>query len=91
MGTPCERMQLAKLTAVCSACRIWAAVKRLLDLDELEEFEPQAAITVEAAIAAAASGRSEGVLNMMEVVSGCRSHECNTPAPTGSGERGRGV
>jgi hypothetical protein len=57
-------MQVAKLTATWSACRIWAAVKRLLELDELDEFVPQAAITVEATIAAVASERREGVLDM---------------------------
>jgi hypothetical protein len=39
---------------------------------------PQAAITVEAAIAATANRKREGVLNMTEVVSDCRSHQCNT-------------
>jgi hypothetical protein len=51
-------MQSAKLTASCSACRIWAAVKWLPELDafdELGEFEPppqpasKAAATVVAA------------------------------------------
>jgi hypothetical protein len=36
-------------------------------LDELGEFEPQAANTVAAAIAAAAAGRLEVVLNMTQV------------------------
>jgi hypothetical protein len=52
-------------------------------LDELGEFEPQAAITVAAAIAAAAAGRLEVVLNMRQVVSDWGSHECNTSALTG--------
>jgi hypothetical protein len=59
-------MQLATLTATCSSCRTWAAVNWLGELDELGEFEPQAAIIVAAAIAAAAMGRGEGVLNMTQ-------------------------
>ena len=51
-------------------------------LDELGEFEPQAAITV-AAIVAAAAGRLEVVLNMRQVVSDWGSHECNTSALAG--------
>ncbi|MGH2887862.1 MAG: hypothetical protein ACRDPA_35055 [Solirubrobacteraceae bacterium] len=34
------------------------------EFDEVDELEPQAAITAAAAIAVAASGRCEGVLNM---------------------------
>ena len=83
LGTPCERMQSANLTASCCACWIWAWVGWPPELDELDELEPQAAITVAAAIAAAAIGRLEVVLNMTQVVAGCRSHECNTPALTG--------
>jgi hypothetical protein len=52
---------------------------------------PQAAITAAAAIAAVASGRRDGVLNMTEVVSDCRSHECNTPARRSRGRSARGV
>ena len=83
LGTPCERTQPAKLTA---SCRAWAYVRwppELDELDELGEFEPQAAIIAAAAIAAAATGRVEVVLNMTQVVSGRGSHECNTPALTG--------
>lgn len=64
MDIPCERMQSAKVTASCSACRVWAPVSWLPVLDELAEFVPQAAITVAAAIAAVASARREGVLNI---------------------------
>ena len=74
LGTPCERMQSANLTAACSICCLWAEVDgapELDALDELGELEPHAAITVEAAIAAAAVGRMETVLNMTQVVTGC--------------------
>jgi hypothetical protein len=39
-------------------------------VDEPEELEPQAAITVAAAIAAATAGRFEAVMNMPQVVTG---------------------
>jgi hypothetical protein len=60
-GTPCERMHPANLTAFCCPCCIWASVGAPAELGELE---PRAAITVAAAIAAAATGRAEVVLNM---------------------------
>jgi hypothetical protein len=44
----------------------------------VDELEPQAAITVTAASAAAAAGSVEAVLNMTHVVAGSPSHECNT-------------
>ena len=50
------------------------------ELDALDEDEPQAAITVAAAIAATATGRWNVDLDMSEVITGRRSHECNTPA-----------
>ena len=56
--TPWERMQSANLTASCCICWscAWVGGSPVLDvLDELGELEPQAAITVAAAIAAAAA------------------------------------
>jgi len=81
----------AKFTA---SCRIWACVgwpPELDEFNELDELEPQAANTVAAAIAAAATGRLEVGLNMTQVVTGRGSHECNTPALAGRAERGRGL
>ncbi len=63
-GTPCECIQLAKLTP--SRC-IWACSP---DPDELREFEPQAAIAVAATSASAAIGRCDLDLNMRQVLSG---------------------
>ena len=60
-GTPCERMQPANLAASCWNCCIWGWVGGPAELGELE---PRAAIIVAAAIAAAATGRAEVVLNM---------------------------
>jgi hypothetical protein len=57
-------MQLAKLTAAWS---VWAEGVWLAELDSLGEFAPQAAIIVAVAIAAAATGRREVVLNMAQV------------------------
>ena len=57
LETPCERMQLANLTASCVSCCTWAWVggpPEPDELDEVEELEPQAAITIVAAIAAVA-------------------------------------
>jgi hypothetical protein len=58
LETPCERMQLANLTASCVSCCTWAWVggppepDEPDELDEVEELEPQAASTIVAAIAA---------------------------------------
>ena len=83
LDTPCERMQSANLTASSCACCIWASVGGPVEpdeLDELDEFEPHAAIALAAVIAATAIRRFEVVLDMMQVISGGRSHGCNTPA-----------
>jgi hypothetical protein len=94
LDTPCERMQSAKFTTSCCA---WANVWWPTGLDALDveevvgEFEPHAAITTAAAIAAAATERLDVVLSMRQVVSGRGSHECNTPVPTRSAAPGRGV
>ena len=80
-ATPCERMQSAKATAACSICCVCAGVDEPSAPDELDVLEPQAAIIVAATIAAAAIGRFDLILDMAQVVSGRRSHECNTPAP----------
>ena len=62
------------------------------ELDELGKFEPQAAIIVAAAIAAAATRRVDLVLNMTQVIADGRLHECNTPAMGGErGTRSRSV
>jgi hypothetical protein len=86
LGTPWERMQRAKRTAACWACRSWAWVDAPPEADpgefvELAELEPQAAIRNAATIAAAAArGGREAVLDMREVVTGGRSHQCNIGA-----------
>ena len=68
--TPWERTQSANLTAACWPWRIWAWVGEpgLDEVDELGDFDPHAAITVATAMAAAAVGRLEAVLNMTQVV-----------------------
>ena len=76
-------MQSANLTASACICWTWAWVgwSPALDVvDVLGELDPQAAITVAAAIAATATGRWNVDLDMSEVITGRRSHECNTPA-----------
>ena len=63
-GTPCERMHRANPTASRWNCCIWAWVGGSPELGERGEFEPQAAISVVAATAAAATEIFEVVLNM---------------------------
>ena|SRR6516165_9594098 len=78
-------MQSANLTASACICWTWAWVgwSPALDVvDVLGELDPQAAITVAAAIAAAAIDRCDVVLDMPHVVPRGTSHECNRPAPT---------
>jgi hypothetical protein len=72
-------MQSANLTTACCVCWIWAWVGGPPAVDELDELEPQPAITVAAAAAAAAAWSLGVILNMTQVISGCPSHECNTP------------
>ena len=50
------------------------------ELDALGELDPQAAISVAAAIVAAMSGSLEVSVYMEQVVSGRRLHQCNAPA-----------
>jgi hypothetical protein len=88
LGTPCERMHRANLTASRCPCRSWARVGAPAELDALE---PKPAVTVAAAIAAAATRRVELVLNMTQVIAGGRLHECNTPAVGGERRTPRGV
>jgi hypothetical protein len=77
LDTPWERMQLEKRTSSCCV-RAPIGWPELDPLGELGEFEPHAAITVAAAIAAAATGRHVVSLNMVPVVAAGRSQQCNT-------------
>jgi hypothetical protein len=84
-------MQWEKLTAACCAWAYvsWLEVDDAGELDDAGALEPQAAIATAAASAAAAAGIVEAVLNMMQVVAGRPSHECNTTAAKGPREGGR--
>jgi hypothetical protein len=81
-ATPCERMQWENLIMSCCPGWSWTWVGWPPELEELGEFEPQAAITAAAAIAATATGKRGVGLNTPQVVSDGRSHQCNTPALT---------
>ena len=77
MDTPWERMQRANRTAACWACCSWAWVGGPPEAGEagaLDELEPQAAIMIAATVAAE---WREVVLDMTEVVTPGRSHQCN--------------